>query len=739
MLVITAVVLCTLPVRLRMLGTIPEFFVAYATLLVASDFATMLLLGWRAHSSGDRRVGFLAGGYAFTIPLVLANVFTLPGVAAYGGFPFEAPPQMWAIWHLGLTITFALYAWRVPRTGLGVRGRVVIGGAIGLGCVGVALFAPRLLPPVLGGGGEFLPMLYAVVAVVLAIDAFAVIGLLRRRSALTTLDLWVICAAFTLGAETLLNAISPVRFDIGTYVARVLSVISSLTVFASLAVDALRADRHASLLARQASLAEASPQIVMLAEDGLVTFVNHRFVETTGITADEALGDGWFRAQRADATEEERAFVAAIRSGAPFDGVVRFVTSEGPRSFLVRTSRMPDGDDVRTVWLVTAVDVDDQRRALEDLREMYARERRISAALQQVSVPAMLPTIEGVRFDAVYRPATREGEVGGDWYDAFALPDGRVAVSIGDSTGHGIEAASAMVRVRETMRAATTSLGAEPDEVLAFVNRAMCAADDGLLASAIFGIYDPPTRLLRYAVAGHPAPLVRDARGVTALPGGGITLGVSASATFASIDVTLAHDGSVAFYTDGLIENERDLESGERRLAALFAQADASAAAIVDAVTAAGQNDDVAVLVFSATPLTRTAPVWRFHSDDPETARTARRSFAEYLTRYGCSADAVAVAELVFGELVGNVVRHAPGPIDIDLVRDGDMLVLRVHDRGKPMRQRPIGLPSDIMSENGRGLFLVRTLAGEPTFERRGGGGNIVTVPLTGLMPALAS
>jgi PAS domain S-box-containing protein len=599
------------------------------------------------------------------------------------------------------------------------------------------------LPPFLGSDGSYRPLLYVTIAAAVALYAIAIVGFARRYRTLTPLELWIVCAAIAIALEALLTLFSPVRFEVGTYVARAFSVFSSCVVFASLGVDALRADRRAWLSRRQASLAEASPQIVLLVARGAVSYVNRPFTETTGLSADAAIGVQWLRALADDRTIEDRRFAHALLAGEAFDGYARIPTLHGPRTFLVRSAPMREGDDPSAretgTWLVTAVDVEEQRRAMEELRALYARERRISTALQNVAVPAVLPQIDGVAFDAVYRAATREGEVGGDWYDVFTVDEGTVAFSIGDTTGHGLEAASAMVRVRETIRAAASSLGAQPREVLAFVNRALCTANDDLLATAIFGVYEPQTRRVSYAVAGHPAPLLREASSVVVLPGGGLTLGVDADAAYTTETFVLDDDAALALYTDGLTENERDLIAGETRLAELFADRGRSARAIVDAVTAAGQYDDVALLVITAVPFARSVPVWRFHSDDPETARTARASFAEYLTRRGYSPDAVGVAELVFGELVGNVVRHAPGPIDIDLAWSDGTPVLRVHDRGAPIVRRAIDLPTDIMSESGRGLFLVRTLAGEPVFAQRPGGGNVVTVRLTEILTALAS
>ena len=124
----------------------------------------------------------------------------------------------------------------------------------------------------------------------------------------------------------------------------------------------------------------------------------------------------------------------------------------------------------------------------------------VAKTLQSAFFPPFLPVMEGLAFEAVYRPAAHDAQVGGDWYDVFPLHDGRLALSIGDIMGHGIAAATAMVRMRETIRAAAGSLDADPSAVLAFANRAMCSSEGHGLATAVFAVYDARSSRLDYAV-----------------------------------------------------------------------------------------------------------------------------------------------------------------------------------------------------------------------------------------------
>lgn len=119
-------------------------------------------------------------------------------------------------------------------------------------------------------------------------------------------------------------------------------------------------------------------------------------------------------------------------------------------------------------------------------------------------------------------------------------------------------------------------------------------------------------------------------------------------------------------------------------------------------------------------------PAWRFVTDDASTAAPARASFTSYLRNRGLEQGAVDAAELIFGELVSNVVRHAAGPIEVEVFWDREGCRLIVRDRGPGFIARA-SLPEPY-AESGRGLFLITLFGGLTTVERRPGGGSEVTV-----------
>lgn len=251
------------------------------------------------------------------------------------------------------------------------------------------------------------------------------------------------------------------------------------------------------------------------------------------------------------------------------------------------------------VWALVAEFARLLERA-DQLVDLYAHEHQVAQTLQSAFIPQFLPQVRGLHFQAVYRPALREPELGGDWYDAFVLPDGRIALSIGDVAGHGIAAAIAMVRLRETLRVFTGFDDMDPGSILQTTNRAFMSTHPDTIATIAFALYDPATRRLVRASAGHPPPaLVR--KGLTSFLRGtsGLPLGVQSEGTFAAETHVLEPGDRIVFYTDGLVEAERDIIAGEQRLAGVLARHGHDADRVVSETLAGTQRDDVALLALT--------------------------------------------------------------------------------------------------------------------------------------------
>ncbi len=369
----------------------------------------------------------------------------------------------------------------------------------------------------------------------------------------------------------------------------------------------------------------------------------------------------------------------------------------------------------------------------------YERERRVATTFQQAALVPALPDVPGLTFDAMYQAAMLEATVGGDWYDAFRLPDGRVVVSIGDVAGKGLEAAVAMASVRQSIRTAAL-MNPDPAAVLNAVDRIVRAMEQAPFVTALVGVLDPVSFVLTFASAGHPPALLRDPKGaVVSLAEGDLPLGLRGRAEDAARTLEIAPGSVLLCYTDGLTEFDRDPIAGEQRVRAALARAGGHVAHDVYSAVTNGRpaQDDVAILAIGfhqpllALEGARRATAWTFAAGDAERARGTRREYVARLAAVGLTADELGSAELVFGELIGNVVRYAPGAITVMLDVSGQAPVLHVLDAGSGFEFRP-RLPADLLSERGRGLFLVTAFAEELSVERRRGGGSHARAVLTG-------
>jgi PAS domain S-box-containing protein len=368
---------------------------------------------------------------------------------------------------------------------------------------------------------------------------------------------------------------------------------------------------------------------------------------------------------------------------------------------------------------------------------LYEREHRVADALQRASLPATLPTTAEVVFSGHYVPGASDALIGGDWYDAVRLEDGRFVISIGDVAGSGLAAAVIMGNVRQIVRG-VAQIYADPALMLDAADRALRLEHPEHFVTAFVGVYDPVTSNLTFASAGHPpAYLVAGGRALS-LYGQGLPLGLRDVEQPPPATVSVPRPSRVVFYTDGLIESTHDIVEGQRVLVAALEEAappselDPSGA-LVRRLLRDGPQDDVAVLVVDFPERCESAERVRWTIDARDAARTgaARRELMGRLGERTASAEALDACELILAELVGNVVRHTPGPAELVLDLSLRYAVLHVVDHGSGFRHIA-RLPADPMSELGRGLFLINALARDFTVMAHAGGGShaIVTLPV---------
>ncbi len=363
---------------------------------------------------------------------------------------------------------------------------------------------------------------------------------------------------------------------------------------------------------------------------------------------------------------------------------------------------------------------------------LFEQSRVWSRWFQRATLPPRLPSISGCSFDAVYEVGTNDANVGGDWYDAVRLVDGRILVSIGDVAGSGLEAAVVMGTVRQIMRG-IAQVHANPALMLDAADRALQLEYADIFVTAWVGLVDPVTRTLTYASAGHPPPLLADADGsVRELGETALPLGLRQGHQAQPSTVAMGDGSTLVLYTDGLSEATHDVLAGTERVrAATHAVALAPdghpAATIARSVLTNRALDDVAILVMrmNFAEIEQRLARFGFRIDDAEGAHAARDAFIATLARQGFSAIEQFNAELVFGELIANVVRHAADSPAVEIAVDwsGPQIVLHVLDRGPGFRH--LGrLPADPFSESGRGLFLIAAMTDDFTVSERSDGGS---------------
>jgi PAS domain S-box-containing protein len=239
--------------------------------------------------------------------------------------------------------------------------------------------------------------------------------------------------------------------------------------------------------------------------------------------------------------------------------------------------------------------------------EMYEREHTTAETLQRSLLPDKLPTIPGLALDARYLPVRRNLEIGGDWYDVFRLPEGRLAVTVGDVMGKGLTAAAGMGRVRNALRALALT-DSRPIAVLTGLDRLFTATEqEEQVTTVTYLVIDPLTGEGMAGNAGHLPTLLIGPDGKALLDSteAGTPLGWASPRKQHSF--RLPPGSTAVFYSDGLVENRmRGLDSGLDELVAVASSAPADVLDrpgellqyLVDHMLAGHeQDDDVTVLV----------------------------------------------------------------------------------------------------------------------------------------------
>jgi serine phosphatase RsbU (regulator of sigma subunit)/anti-sigma regulatory factor (Ser/Thr protein kinase) len=307
------------------------------------------------------------------------------------------------------------------------------------------------------------------------------------------------------------------------------------------------------------------------------------------------------------------------------------------------------------------------RAALAIDNAQLSEQRSVTEIMQRTLLPEALPHIPGLRFSAKYLPAGAGLRIGGDWYDVFPLPDGRIAFVIGDVVGRGVVAASVMAEVRTALRAYLLE-GHDLAATMSLLNDLLVSMGRHRSATSTLFALDMEREELSAVSAGHLPSLLIDPSHESQLvaEAQSLPLGVRAGESYEARAYAFPVGSTLLLYTDGLLERRGEpLDEGFERLEvaarAAVAATDVSVAdgIYLDLVKNADFEDDLALLAIESVPLGPSFDVSLEAS--PAVLAGLRRTLGRWLIKHGVPADERFDITVATSEAAGNAVEHAYG------------------------------------------------------------------------------
>jgi serine/threonine-protein kinase RsbW len=356
------------------------------------------------------------------------------------------------------------------------------------------------------------------------------------------------------------------------------------------------------------------------------------------------------------------------------------------------------------------------------------REREISRTLQSSLLPdEPISSWNGARVTTWYSAGTEYLDVGGDWYDAIELPDGRLAVSIGDVVGRGLRAAAAMGQLRSALRGLALELRG-PGATLEALNRFAAMTPGTELATVAYGELDPISGSFTYACAGHPPPVAWIDGTVQVLEDGrSPLLAAGYDGHRGEATCSLPPGSTLVLYTDGLVERrDEPFHRGIARLQETLELAgqqelETLTETLIETLLADQDRSDDAALLCLRTGIPMSFSMT--FPNEPEALRALRHQFQEWLEVGGSPVREAEALVLAVNEAAANAIEHgyreAQGNVEVTAEMRDHVVEVTVTDRGS-------WLDADPEPSRGRGLSLMRTLMDEVDLQAGPGGTRVV-------------
>lgn len=383
---------------------------------------------------------------------------------------------------------------------------------------------------------------------------------------------------------------------------------------------------------------------------------------------------------------------------------------------------LTERDEAILVQLAAIASIRIERARADD------RARHVSVTLQQSLLPARLPDLDHAIVGARYLPRSHDIDVGGDWYDVVVMPDGRILLTVGDVVGHGERAAAAMGQLRNALRAYAWE-GFGPSALLERLNRLGEALGEQHFSTVACLCFDPRTRLLQYASAAHPPPVVLAPDRTTRCIEGarGVPIGAASGSSYPELETSLEEGATLLLYTDGLVESRaRGLDQGLADLVAALKAGPGDLEPLLDHVLAqvphAVRDDDIALVALRALELPVPKVTLRLPAK-PHALAVLRARARSFLQGAGVREDDAEELLVALGEAAANAIQHPIAPtqpfIEIELRTSAGEVVATVRDFGQ-------WSSSGDDESRGHGMSLMEALADVEIGEH--GGGTAVTL-----------